>query len=751
MFIKYSYDPSLGKCDSFIYGGCGGNRNRFSSLEKCNERCKPQSGDIDPKKLKKQLCHQPMKKGPCRKLFRRYGFDMDKKTCTSFIYGGCNANGNNFLTLSECEDTCILDSSDSSTLETVATNQPTPSSTTTSTRLETTATPLPFCLHPKPECETINNSDEFFWFFNSTSYQCEQKRGLCGTKALPEKNEFLNGEICKNVCSQELYKSIDILTTPPATTIPLTTTTLSNYDICQLEKDRGHARGFFKRFYYDAATNTCNSFVFGGEGGNQNNFMTRTQCETKCKLDITTNRPVTEAPSTTPAPLSKDWETRIHYDHPASTNKTICYLQSERGTCSKFAIRFYWSNSERRCKPFRFSGCGGNENNFISLEDCEHHCSTLANVEPQATRCLRHHEAGPCGGTIKRYRWSPETNECREYFWSGCMIDGLTFNGDKNNFISKESCECHCLNPESCVSKCNFHETYHFHYLGSDHVEGKAYSSIVCRNLQSTIGDFFDIAIEHKDVEMIDLRNNQLNNDDIHVLRMLLLQMPKLEVLLLGGNQLYNELDDHMFRTNGNLRYLDISSAGVHSFHKDTFDYLVNLRNLNMSHNHIEELDHEQFHLLIDLQQLDLSDNSIKVLQPRMFHSNRNLVGLDLSNNDFESFPKVLLKYQSELRTLDISGNHRLTSLNTGMLRECEKLEDFRCTGTALHSLPDKFFKQNSKLELVDLSANTKMITELSKRYTLDEGLFDLLKTLNGKGQNPWFSVVIMKKKKCTM
>lgn len=177
MFIKYSYDPSLGKCDSFIYGGCGGNRNRFSSLEKCNERCKPQSGEIDPKTRKRQLCHQPMKKGPCRKIFRRYGFDMDTKQCTSFIYGGCNANGNNFLTLSECEDICILDSQESSPVTNNANDQSTPAPTTTTTRLETT-TPLPFCLHPKPECATINNSDEFFWFFNSTSYQCEQKRGL---------------------------------------------------------------------------------------------------------------------------------------------------------------------------------------------------------------------------------------------------------------------------------------------------------------------------------------------------------------------------------------------------------------------------------------------------------------------------------------------------------------------------------------------------------------------------------------------
>ena len=90
------------------------------------------------------------------------------------------------------------------------------------------------------------------------------------------------------------------------------------------------------------------------------------------------------------------------------------------------------------------------------------------------------------------------------------------------------------------------------------------------RNLDSTIGDFFDMSKLHKNIEMIDLRDNQLNVDDMHVLRMILKNMPDLKIALLGGNQFYKELDDHMFHMNSNLLYLDVSNAGVHEFHKDT-------------------------------------------------------------------------------------------------------------------------------------------------------------------------------------
>lgn len=38
-FPKFYYDPSSASCQSFLYGGCGGNANNFDSVEECMNRC----------------------------------------------------------------------------------------------------------------------------------------------------------------------------------------------------------------------------------------------------------------------------------------------------------------------------------------------------------------------------------------------------------------------------------------------------------------------------------------------------------------------------------------------------------------------------------------------------------------------------------------------------------------------------------------------------------------------------------------
>ncbi|KAH8271911.1 hypothetical protein KR044_010426 [Drosophila immigrans] len=41
MYIpQWSYNSEVNECVKFIYGGCGGNDNRFSSEKECKERCK---------------------------------------------------------------------------------------------------------------------------------------------------------------------------------------------------------------------------------------------------------------------------------------------------------------------------------------------------------------------------------------------------------------------------------------------------------------------------------------------------------------------------------------------------------------------------------------------------------------------------------------------------------------------------------------------------------------------------------------
>ena len=38
-FPSYFHNYTSGRCEEFIYGGCGGNDNRFSTLEECQQEC----------------------------------------------------------------------------------------------------------------------------------------------------------------------------------------------------------------------------------------------------------------------------------------------------------------------------------------------------------------------------------------------------------------------------------------------------------------------------------------------------------------------------------------------------------------------------------------------------------------------------------------------------------------------------------------------------------------------------------------
>ncbi|XP_016930790.1 kunitz-like toxin PcKuz3 [Drosophila suzukii] len=37
---SFSYHSESNSCESFVYGGCGGNDNRFPTQEQCENKCK---------------------------------------------------------------------------------------------------------------------------------------------------------------------------------------------------------------------------------------------------------------------------------------------------------------------------------------------------------------------------------------------------------------------------------------------------------------------------------------------------------------------------------------------------------------------------------------------------------------------------------------------------------------------------------------------------------------------------------------
>ncbi|XP_003374931.1 putative kunitz/Bovine pancreatic trypsin inhibitor domain protein [Trichinella spiralis] len=135
-----------------------------------------------------------------------------------------------------------------------------------------------------------------------------------------------------------------------------------------------------------------------------------------------------------------------------STAKS-CTLPKDRGTCNKFELRFYYSTEFKECKYFFYGGCGGNENNFKDLAECEKTCgkssASSENVKPTTTshqstlpdinRCLHPKDSGPCNGRFIRWYWNEERKLCEVFHYGGCK-------GSGNNFGSREECLKECCN-----------------------------------------------------------------------------------------------------------------------------------------------------------------------------------------------------------------------------------------------------------------------------------------------------------------
>ncbi|XP_052004070.1 thrombin inhibitor hemalin-like isoform X2 [Xyrauchen texanus] len=191
-------------------------------------------------------CALKKDEGPCKAIKYRFYFDIDTGRCELFEYGGCQGNENNFKTLQECEEMCIVK---------------------------------------------------------------------------------------------------------------------ENKSPCHLEDEPGPCRGLVPRYFFDHKSQECKQFFYGGCFGNANNFNTKKECQTRCIHDVPLNAHSPQHRVTQPA--SQDAEL---------TPSEVCMSPIDRGECNGSEKRFAYNSRIGKCQMFKYSGCGGNINNFAHKRQCKNMC-----------------------------------------------------------------------------------------------------------------------------------------------------------------------------------------------------------------------------------------------------------------------------------------------------------------------------------------------------------------------------------------
>ncbi|KAM4687223.1 inter-alpha-trypsin inhibitor-like [Rhinophrynus dorsalis] len=103
--IRWSYVQADKSCKAFLQREEGKSRNSFSTEIECMRRCSEEYNRLYPPG--DAVCALPQDAGPCMAMIFMWYYDAERQVCDSFLYSGCQGNGNRFENRINCTNLCV--------------------------------------------------------------------------------------------------------------------------------------------------------------------------------------------------------------------------------------------------------------------------------------------------------------------------------------------------------------------------------------------------------------------------------------------------------------------------------------------------------------------------------------------------------------------------------------------------------------------------------------------------------------------
>ncbi|KAM4790580.1 transforming growth factor beta activator LRRC32-like isoform 1-T2 [Cyanocitta cristata] len=133
--------------------------------------------------------------------------------------------------------------------------------------------------------------------------------------------------------------------------------------------------------------------------------------------------------------------------------------------------------------------------------------------------------------------------------------------------------------------------------------------------------------------------------------------LPKVEIMDLSHNNLYNGMAEYFIKEAPTLRYLSLADNSIVMISHKMFQGSPSLMEIDLQRNIIMDIEEGAFETLVNLSKLNLSTNSITCISD---FNLKQLEILDLSRNSIETFRITKSDDEYSLRCLDLSENKLL-------------------------------------------------------------------------------------------